>query len=51
MFFNKFLEITQLQRSLQKKLEDISKNEDHFKGVRSVDLQDGMKIIFISLMV
>ena len=51
MIFNNVLEITQLQRSLQKKLEEISKNEDHFKGGASVDLQDGIKIIFISLMV
>ena len=35
----------------QKKLEDISKNEDHFKGVGLVDLQDGNKIMFVSLMV
>ena len=51
MIFNNFSEITQLQRSLQKKLEEISKNEDHFKGVARLDLQDGNKIKFISLMV
>ena len=46
-----FLKNTQLQRSLQKKLEEISKNEDHFKGGERLDLQDGNKIMFISLMV
>ena len=34
----------QLQRSLQKKLEGILKNEDLFKGVARLDLQDGNKI-------